>query len=158
MLEEFVAVTKNSIYLVQTIDGIPYANKLKGREGSPSRIAVGESLNEKHRAPLLSIGRQLIFFFPDNSFSDAEDPSCLGRHLEYVDPENWRGMTSDILGLFSVSNEDEAYDCFNAENRQEYDIRWTDEARDVLKQIGNEHPVFKICWETLLGVPSCLQF
>jgi len=100
-----------------------------------SSIAVGKSLSSK----MLSIGQNLIPFIPKGG-----GISLFERRIENVDFNYWKGQTSPVVALFFEKYNAEL--CFNySSDLKPCDIRWIEATKNVLHEIGEDHPRFSIC-------------
>lgn len=150
LLREFFIVTMTSLYFV-TLDekDIPYATKLGERKDVKNPIPLNHTLNQRDKASLMSIGRKAVFFVPEGG-----GLSCLENNIEYVNTRHWKNQTGEIVGLFL--REEDAQDCLTMFNPKGYDTMWITQTRETLEAIGDDHPVFKICRGSMLGIPFAI--
>lgn len=64
------------------------------------------------------------------------------RELERVSTFYWGDKTSNIVALFK--DEDETIRCFESAGLKPCDPRWLLKTREVLKEIGDDHPSFYV--------------
>lgn len=128
MLHKFYVVTKTSIYLVEDkgADGYPSAVKIALR--GQSKLPVGHRLRGGN---MIAICWKLIAYSPEGN-----------REIEKVNTFYWGDSTSHIVALFKT--EDEARLCFASDDPKSCDPRWIEETREVLREIGEDHPVFYV--------------
>ena len=105
---------------------------LRGESGIP----IGHRLNY---GTFIGINKNGLWLFGDTSFQNQK-PGNRRRRAEEVEDFFQKGKTSPIVALFLT--EDKARECFSVENLVRVDSRWRTETEEVLKAIGNDHPVF----------------
>jgi len=131
MLDTFFAVTLTSLYRVTVEGGKPCVEKVALH--GESKIGVGEKLIPE---PMLSIGTQLWMFNPQGPAGEFQ------REFGCVEARQCGPHTSMIIGLFK--EEEVARYCFEQRSFHLADPRWFLETREVLDEIGDDHPVFSI--------------
>ena len=120
MIRKFFAVTMTSVYHVE--DG--------GGSGHPSATKVALRLKGESKLSVGSVkkGARII----------------IGNCLDIESPEEGHGgHTSSIVALFK--DEKEALRCLESENLKPCDLRWMKQTREVLDEIGDNHPAFEVC-------------
>jgi hypothetical protein len=134
----FYVVTMNSIFLVKDNDerGCPYVEIIATK--SDDKMAVGQCLK----------GGNLVVIFYVLSVTTAEKYDYFKKSCDPEHPEDrvrikyLGGHSSNIVALFKT--EDEAQQCFTKTNLQQCDPRWLTQTKQVLMDIGPDHPNFKI--------------
>jgi len=128
MLHKFYAVTYTSVYLVKDKDedGRPAAVKIALR--GESNLPIGHRLRG---GSMIAICYRLIAYSPEGN-----------REIEKINTFYWGDSTSRIVALFKT--EEEARICFASNNLKSCDPRWINETREVLREIGEDHPVFYV--------------
>ncbi len=146
MLHQFYAVTLTSIYLVgdkKENSPYPFAQKiaLKGESGIP----VG---NELENGTMIAIAKQLQAYIPEGGGLTSFE-----RRLEMVNTRYWGGHSSYIVALFKT--EKEAEECLGQDNLQPCDNRWVEKTKEIIEEIGENHPAFEVCrWHDLALLES----
>lgn len=137
-LTEFFAITMNSVYHVIGQElGKPIVTKIQARvEG---KIPVGGMLLN---GAMLGICRQLQLYFPEGGGLISQ-VTFFERRLEMVNTYYWGGHTSDIVAL--CLTEERAMEITNQPDLRPCDPRWLDDTREVIRLIGENHPVFEVC-------------
>ena len=144
-IRQFYAVTMTSVYHVQAISRF-VASAVKIALHGSSEIPVRVDLC---RGGMIAICGHLQAYVPLSG--DVTDKTCsYERRLESVTPLYWRTSTSEIVGLFRSL--EEALACFQASMLQPCDPRWLDITRQVLVDIGDEHPSFYVSHHPKLGL------
>jgi len=118
MIRELFVVTETSVYHVK--DG--------GENGHPSAIKV--TLKRKSKLPIGYVLRGAAIIIGN----------CL--YVESAE-DGHGGHSSSIVALFK--NEEEAFRCLENDGLKPHDPRWTKQTREVLDEIGDDHPAFKVC-------------
>lgn len=133
-LNEFYAVTMTSIYHVQGNAGSVSAIKiaLKGT----SRVSVGFDLTKGHGG-MIAICDCLQAYIPEGG-----GMTSLERRIENVNTRYWGAHSSPIVALFK--DKKAAEECLD-EDGKECDARWFESTKEVLAEIGDDHPFFYIC-------------
>jgi hypothetical protein len=146
MRNEFFAVTKTSVYHAahEERNVFPRVEKiaLKGESVFP----VGYMLSG---GTMLAICKDLIMYVPEGG---GLMNTTFERRIEYVNTYFWGDKTSSIIALFKTK--EEAIRCFNKDNLIPCDPRWLKETREVLGEIGENHPRFEICHYPALALIS----
>ncbi|MBN2198192.1 hypothetical protein JW698_03355 [Candidatus Wolfebacteria bacterium] len=62
------------------------------------------------------------------------------RRPDEVNTIFWGGKTTPLTALFL--NRERALDCFKTLNRENWDPRWREETEEVIRAIGDNHPIF----------------
>jgi hypothetical protein len=117
MIRKFFAVTETSVYRVDD-----------GGSGRPSATKV--ALKGKSGLPVGYVlrGARII----------------IGNCLDIESPEEGHGgHASSIVALFK--DEKEALRCLESENLKPCDSRWMKQTREVLDEVGDNHPAFEVC-------------
>lgn len=119
MIHEFFAVTETSVYHVKDDDG----------SGKPSATKVALALKGKSKLSVGYIlrGAKIIIY----NFLDIESPE-----------DGHGGHTSPIVAL--LKDKEEALRCLESENLKSCGSRWMKQTREVLDEIGDNHPAFEI--------------
>ena len=160
-INQFFAVTKTSIYLVSASGekGDPTLKKI-ARHGE-SMVPLDETLAGGKFLGITAVG--IVLYDNPGSSSQAH----LGRvpWPEEINSMWWGGKTSPVAALFLTR--EEAEKCFNSPDLQEKDLRWLENTKEILRQVGDNHPAFVISgsdcwpgrpsWRTILGWPARSQ-
>ena len=146
MLSEFYAVTKTSVYHVNSRneeENAPYLEKIAIR--GESEIAVGEKLQYGYMVALTGIG--IILYVPEGGGITSHQ-----RRIEEVNNRWWGPNTSPVVALFL--NKEDALRCNKQPGLIRCDPRWIDSTLEVVHAIGAEHPVFEVCaYDSLAFLP-----
>lgn len=145
-VESFYAVTISSIYMIKDMDehGKPYVEMIASK-GNAGKMTVGQRL--KHQGE----GKSIVVIFYVISMTTEDIYSFFTKTCESEDPEDRMrvkylgGHTDSIVALFKEENE--ARKCFEIDNLQQRDSRWITQTKQVLSDIGPDHPNFKIATE-----------
>lgn len=137
IVEEFYAVTETSVYRVSSLKdsrGTPIVEKiaLRGKSARP----VGDRL---HGGSLVGIMKVCIVLY-DEDYSPFSGPRKRHQRPEEVNIAFWGEYTSPISAL--CLKRDEAMMCLHSKDLKNCDPRWRTETEEVLKCIGDHHPVF----------------
>jgi len=130
-IHEFYAVTRTSVYRVsdeRDEKGFPIVEKVALKGESP--VSVGERLKNGHSVGIMKTGIVLYDYWHKEH----------NRRPEMINTAHWGGETTPITGLFLRKKE--AMKCLLAEDLQMCDKRWQQETEEVLRAIGDDHPVF----------------
>ena len=135
-LNEFFAVTKNSVYKIKNkrnTSGCPIVRQIKTRrEGNiiPDKELTG--------GPHVGIMMTGIVLFPSSKEHRESEFNTM----------RWGDKTSPVIALFL--NKEDATACFGLNNLQECDPRWEKETLETWNKIGKNHPMFI---SSILGKP-----
>jgi hypothetical protein len=140
-VKSFYAVTMSSIFSVidKNEDGMPCVEMIASN--GTGKMAVGQRLK----------GGDLVVIFYVISITTAQtyeffQKTCDPNYGEdRVRIKYLGGHTGNIVALFEA--EAEAQRCYLAANLQPVDLRWIAQTRQVLTNIGPDHPCFKIATE-----------
>jgi len=148
-LEEFFAVTIYSVWKAN-LKNSPYLEKMAGKNNDEypvgTRFEGGSSI-------MLAVAKHLQLYYPEVHSMLSPQTKC-ERRLEYVNRMWWCGGTSLIIALFL--KKEEAMDCYQQKDLIPCDERWLTQTREVLKLIGEDHPVATVChWPDLSLIPCC---
>jgi len=131
--DEFFAVTLDPavwhISSKKDLEGTPTVERIAQISGGP--IPVGGRLAG---GKFVGIGGSGIVLYVD-PYSPRKR-----RRPEEVETIYWGGYTPPIVAL--CLQEGEALMCLHSKELQVCDSRWREETEEVLKYIGNDHPVF----------------
>jgi len=137
-IHKFYAVTlSRSLYLVsdeKDSHKTPIVEKIALL--GESRVLPGECL---HNGELVGITRRGIFLY-FKFYGQESTRSDKIQRLEDVNTYYWGGHSTYIVGLFL--KESSARRCLNSKNLKICDSRWKNKTTEVLKLIGDDHPVF----------------
>jgi hypothetical protein len=111
-----------------------------------SRLPVGHDLAE---GGMIAIRQWLQGFIPEK-YGFGHPMTGLERHIEQVNTRYWRGNSSYIVALFRT--DEEARVCFGCDDLHPCDPRWAESTRQVLEDIGDEHPSFYISRDERFGL------
>ncbi len=147
MVHEFFVVTINfrhgsSVYHAsdKDKDGGPSVTKVALKGGS--KWAVGRRFG----GGMIAICKTgLVSYVPERSSHDFPAHPGHERRIEHVHHEHRTGNTSDVVALFKT--EEEARHCLRHHDLQPCDKRWFEKTKEVLREIGVNHPVFYIADE-----------
>lgn len=143
MLKECFVVTMTSVYCLTVRDGEARAEKVVLKK--ESNFSMGHVLQ---RGTMLSIGEQLIAYFPDGGGFQNPPPKDK-RGIEHVPDYLWGERTSKIVALFKAQQQAEGCLLENKDLKP-YDPRWRAQTEAVLREIGDDHPV----WTKKAALPS----
>lgn len=132
VLRVFFVVTKTSLYAIEygdVKDGILCMTKLAQRDGLVSKRPVGRRI-EGWDSPFFVIRRDCLQLC--NGWEDEH------HHADY---------TTYPIAFFI--NEAEALACLREPGGERFDRRWREQTCQVLAQIGNSHPFFRVSWDDL---------
>ena len=150
LINEFFAVTQTSIYQARAT-GDYRASVVKVALKGESSLPVGYDLTE---GGMIAIRQWLQGFIPEK-YGFGHPMTGLERHIEQVNTRYWRGKSSSIVALFRT--EAEARICFECDDLQPCDPRWVESTRQVLEDIGDEHPSFYITRTEQFGLPLAVS-
>ncbi|MDI6820803.1 MAG: hypothetical protein QMD65_01325 [Patescibacteria group bacterium] len=144
MIHEFFAVTITSIYQVHdTADnGLPLVQKIAADKDSV--VSLGQKLET---GAMVAITKLLITYIPEGGGLTSFE-----RRIEMVNSGYFCGNTSYIVALFKTA--EEAQECFKNKDRKPCDSRWITQTKAILKEIGDDHPVFYVCKDLRFGLLS----
>ncbi len=131
MIHEFYAVTRHSVYHVKDNDGdgFPFAEKIGGKSPIGKRIEGRTTI---------AIAKRLISY---NDPSQTEGAEAVKKLLE---------QTSTIVALFK--DRVAALECSALNSIEPCDLRWIDQTREVVNEIGENHPTFEVCRQPNLAL------
>lgn len=144
-VELFYAVTTNSIFLVKDKDenGYPYVEMIAS-DGN-TKMTVGQRLIADNDS------RKIVVIFYELSMTTIETYAYFIKtcnpelHEDRMRVKDLGGHSGSIVALFRTENE--AQQCYAEINLQPCDPRWLTETKQVLVDIGPNHPDFKIATE-----------
>lgn len=138
-INEFFAVTKTSVYHVEA-HGEWHATGTKIAQKGKSKVAIGYDIAD---GGMIAIGKCLQGFIPER-YGFASPMTGFERQIEMVNTQWWRGGTSSIVALFK--NKRTAMACLNRSgDKKPCDSRWIRSTREIIAEIGDEHPSFSVC-------------
>ena len=147
MLDEFYVVTLTSVYHVKAKDNDGYPSAVKIAAKGKSKVSVGQKLLN---GDMVGICKFLTMYYPEK-YGLLSPLTGIERRIEQVNTRFWGGHTSAIVALFLDRNS--ALKCLNLYNDlQPCDPRWLSDTQNVLREIGEEHPVFYIAQEPGLAL------
>lgn len=149
MIHEFFAVTTTSIYRVKDCSNGRRSEAVKIALRGKSKFPVGHKLQG---GTMIAICKSLIAYVPEGGGLMSQ---CMveERQIEKVTVCFWGDQSSPIVALFK--NEASARACFEKQDLQPCDPRWLEKTREVLAEIGEEHPAFYISrWDNLALIPA----
>lgn len=136
-LQTFFAVTHTSLYRIDASgDYSAKVVKIAMRKGS--EIPVGEDIAE---GGMVAICANLITYIPEK-YGTGSPLTGYERAVECVNTRFWKVQTSSIVALFL--DESAARACLKAKKRNACDSRWLGSTKQVLEEIGDDHPSFYI--------------
>lgn len=135
MLNEFYAVTETSIYHVEA-KGLWVASSIKIALGRPSKIPLG---TEMCNGGMIAIRKTLLSFIPE-PHGPTSPVSGYERNPNLVNTRYWRKSSSLIVALFK--RREDAQACFEKMDKVPCDPRWEESTREIIEEIGDEHPSF----------------
>lgn len=147
-LRKFFAVTCNSVYRVTCGKGErPFIEKIGGVKGK-SGLPIGTKFND---GKMLAVAKHLQFYEPE-AHSMLSPQTSEERRLEHVNTAWWGTGTSSVIALFF--DEKEALSCSEQSDLRLCDQRWIEKTKEVIEEIGNDHPNVTIChWQELSLLP-----
>jgi hypothetical protein len=134
-LKEFFAVTRTSVYHVQAHEPwVASATKiaLKGE----SKVAVGTDIAE---GGMIAIGKTLQGYIPEK-YGMSHPMTGYERDPMLINTRYWGWHSSGIIALFK--DKEAAMACFGEKEHKLCDPRWLESTKQVLSEIGDEHPSF----------------
>ena len=136
-LKGFYVVTATSVYYVEE-SGPWRAKATKIALEGHSQVPIGADIAE---GGMIAVGHKLISYIPEK-YGVTHPMSGYERNPMQINTRYWRWESSPIVALFT--DEDSAMACFEEKDKEDCDLRWTDSTRQVLSEIGDEHPSFYV--------------